>query len=59
MQEPPLHPYSLLRACHKRRHDFFAPRLVEVDGEFVAVDLGDMAITKLIMENAIANAEVA
>ena len=38
-------------------HHLLLPRLVEIDGELVAVDLGDAAIAELLMEHAHADLE--
>src|SRR5581483_11058781 len=38
-------------------HNALAAGLVEVDGELVAVDLGDMAVAELLVEDALAQLE--
>src|SRR4051795_6983483 len=45
------------RPLHKTVHDLLLPRLVEGDGELVAVDPGDAAIAEFLVEDAIGEGE--
>src|SRR3954465_5589187 len=45
------------RPLHKTVHDLLLPRLVEGDGELVAVDLGDAAIAEFLVEDAVGEGE--
>ena len=44
----------LSRPLHETIHHALLPRLVELDGELVAVDGGDVAVAEFLVEDAVA-----
>lgn len=42
---------------HETIHHALLPRLVEVDGQLVAVDGGDVAVAEFLVEDAVAEGE--
>ena len=52
-----LHCNILSHPLHKTIHHALLPRLVEADGQLVAVDGGDVAVAELQVKNAVAGFE--
>ena len=48
---------DLSHPLHKAIHHALLPRLVEIDGQLVAVDGGNVAVAEFLVEDAVAEGE--